>query len=110
MNDPQQPIFDVAPIGQDVPTSPAPTPRMTLREQGEAEVAKVIATKPSRFTVGAYTDGKGVVASSTYSRKWSNGWGATAYAKAWWNDTSVTPGHTSSGAVIGAEGSYEFGK
>lgn len=100
-----RPLFDV-PLGSDIGLV-VPVPRMTLAEQGDAAVAKILAAKPSKFTVGAHSDGKGVVASTSYDRKWSNGWGATAYAKAWWNDASVTPGRTS-GAMIGAEGSYEF--
>lgn len=87
----------------------ATPPRMTLAEQGEAEVAKVLAEKPHSFTVGAYSDGKAVNAETTVSYHWSNGWGLTAYAKAWWNDASVTPGRTS-GAQVGGQGKYQFGR
>lgn len=103
----ERPIFDVVlPANQDVIA--APTPRMTLAEQGEAEVTKILTTKPQKFTVSGFTDGKGAVGKLTYSRKWSNGWGATAYAKAWWNDASVTP-ERGTGVAVGAEGSYQFG-
>lgn len=46
--------------------------------------------KPQAFTVGGHFDGKTVTGGVTYARTWANGWGATAYAKAWWSDQPVT--------------------
>lgn len=101
-------VFDVnaLPAHQDVIAQPVP--RMTLAEQGDAEVAKIVASKPSSFTVGAHTNGRGVTGTLTVDRKWSNGWGATAYARAWWHDTSVTPGGPASGVSAGIEGHRTF--
>ena len=65
----------------------------SILEAGKAEVAKVVAVTPNSFTIGAHTDGKGVVAQATYNRTWTNGWGAVAYAKAWYHDTAVTPNY-----------------
>ena len=80
------------------PGGPPPM-RMTLAEAGEKEVAKIVAEKPQSFTVGVYTvDGKQAEGGITYNRHWSNGWGFTAYAKAWWNDAAVTPNHKIGGA------------
>lgn len=84
------------------------TPLTDAANRHAKELATVKAEKPSAFTVGLHTDGQGVVATATYDRTWKNGWGATAYAKAWWNDASVTPVR-SSGVAAGAEGRYEFG-
>lgn len=65
------------------------------------------AAKPNQFTVGGhYQDGK-IIGGAQYNRTWKNGWGATAYARAWWDDKAVTP-QAKSGAVIGAEGVYKF--
>lgn len=72
-------------------------------------IAKVQATKPASFTVGAYTDGEKVTAEATVQRKWSNGWGLTAYARAWWNDAPVTPNPKKFGGEAGFEGEYKFG-
>lgn len=46
--------------------------------------------KPHAFTVGGYVtrDGR-VVGGITYDRKFSNLWGLTAYARAYWNDQPV---------------------
>lgn len=55
----------------------------SILDQGLAEV------KAQAFTVGGTFDGKKVSGGVTYDRKWSNGWGITAYAKAFWNDQSV---------------------
>ncbi|MDH4132916.1 MAG: hypothetical protein OEV95_14060 [Gemmatimonadota bacterium] len=74
----------------------------SILDTGKAAVAKVAQEKPNAFTVGGYTDGRGVHGEARYDRKWSNGWGATAYLRAWWNDASVTPGH-SQGAAAGFE-------
>lgn len=58
----------------------------------EQALAKVRAEKPQQFTVGGALTADGrVSAVTTYDRKWSNGWGATAYLRAWWDDLPVTP-------------------
>ena len=65
---------------------------MSLLERANAAaVAQVAKDKPQQFTIGGTTDGTGAGVSITYDRKWSNGWGATAYARAWWDDLAVTP-------------------
>ena len=49
------------------------------------------AEKPQQFTIGAYVAADGTVRGvTTYDRTWRNGWGLTAYAKAYWHDLSVT--------------------
>lgn len=67
-------------------------PNKSLLEQAKkAALEDVRKEKPSAFTVGGYVDDKGrVIAAVTYDRKLSNLWGLTAYAKAYWNDVSVT--------------------
>lgn len=62
-----------------------------LDQANAAAVAQVTKDKPQQFTIGGGTDGKGAAVAITYDRKWSNGWGATAYARAWWDDLAVTP-------------------
>lgn len=53
-------------------------------------VEEVRRTKPSQFTVGGHYDGRRMVGGLTYDRTWKNGWGLTAYARAWWDDEAVT--------------------
>lgn len=65
--------------------------------------------KPSQFTIGAYTDGHVHSGALTFDRSWKNGWGATAYARAWWNDQAVIPGAPKFGGAIGVEGTKKFG-
>jgi hypothetical protein len=75
------------------------------------EVAKVQAEKPSSFTVGAFVDGRTVGGQLSFDRKWSNGWGLTAYARAWWNDAAVIPVATPApkgGFSAGADASFKF--
>lgn len=62
-----------------------------LQQANAAALAETRKDKPQQFTIGGGTDGKGAAVAITYDRKWSNGWGATAYARAWWDDLSVTP-------------------
>ncbi len=76
-----------------------------LQQANEAAVTQVQAEKPQQFTVSGLTDGKGAIAMITYDRKWTNGWGLTAYARAWWDDLAVTP-HPKFGA--GGEVSKKF--
>lgn len=79
----------------------------------ETEVAKIRAEKPARFKVGAYTDGRHHRGEVSIDRKWINGWGLTAYARAWWNDAAVIPVPASKpapkfGGEVGIEGEYQF--
>lgn len=63
----------------------------TLSEQAnKAALDLVRAEKPQSFTVGGqFVDGK-LRGGLTYDRKFSNGWGLTAYARAWWDDATVS--------------------
>lgn len=81
---------------------------MSLLDQAnQAALAQVKKDTPQSFTVGAAYDGTTVSGGLTYDRKWSNGWGATAYAKAWWNDSAVLP-QDQHGAVMGVEAVKKF--
>lgn len=72
----------------------------TLTQQAhDAAVKQVKAEKPEQFTIGGFLAGDGITASITYDRKWSNGWGATAYLRAWWDDLPVTPHPKLTGGV-----------
>jgi len=80
-----------------------------LEEQSAKELAKVKSETPSQFVVGGTFDGHRMTGGLSYNRSWKNGWGATAYAKAWWQDASVTPvGEKHVGGVIGVEGVKKF--
>lgn len=72
-------------------------------------IAKVKAEAPSSFTVGVTANAlaKRADAAVTYDRRWTNGWGLTAYAKAWWHDEAVVP-RDKHGAVIGIEAKKQF--
>ena len=73
----------------------------SILEQGEAQIAAVAAAKPNAFTVGGTIDATGrVTGGLTYDRHWSNGWGATAFARAWWDDLAVTPRKISTSAGV----------
>ena len=64
---------------------------MTILDQANrAALAQVRTEKPSQFTVGGSFDGKRIQGGVTYDRKLSNGWGATAYLRAWWDDLPVS--------------------
>lgn len=56
----------------------------------EQALANVKAEKPSQFTVGGSYNGKRIEGGLTYDRKFSNGYGLTAYARAWWDDLPVS--------------------
>lgn len=71
-------------------------------EKHTAEIAKTQAEKPHSFTVGGTFDGHVATGGITYDRKWSNLWGFTAYAKAYWHDQPVVP-TDKFGYVVGAE-------
>ena len=80
----------------------------TLFEQAnKAALDQVKAETPSQFTVGGSFDGTNVVGGVTLNRTWKNGWGATAYAKAWWNDSAVIP-KDKYGVVVGGEVTKKF--
>jgi hypothetical protein len=82
----------------------------TLRDQAnKAAVDLVKAEKPQSFTVGGSLDvgTRTATGGITYNHSWKNGWGATAYAKAWWNNAAVIPSDKF-GAVIGIEGVKKF--
>jgi hypothetical protein len=80
----------------------------SLRDQAnKAALESVKADKPSSFTVGGHYDGNRITGGATYQRTWKNGWGATAYARAWWEDKPVIP-QKKSDVVVGAEGTYKF--
>jgi hypothetical protein len=60
-------------------------------QANKAALDQVKAEKPAQFTVGAFIDADGTFRGAlTVDRKWSNGWGLTAFAYAYWNDLSVT--------------------
>lgn len=64
----------------------------TIRDQShKAAIESVKKETPSSFTVGGWTNGKHAEGGVTYQRSWKNGWGLTAYAKAYWNDQPVIP-------------------
>ena len=64
----------------------------TLSEQANQDmIATVKAEKPQSFTVGGTFDGKRASGGISYNRAWSNLWGITAYAKAYWHDQPVVP-------------------
>jgi len=61
--------------------------------------------KPSQFTVGGHFDGKTVTGGVSYDRRWQNGWGLTAYMKAYWTNAPVIP---QKGVTAGVEASLKF--
>jgi hypothetical protein len=65
--------------------------------------------KPSSFVVGGSVDvtGKRADGGVSYNRRIWNGWGATAYLRAWWDDAAVIP-RDKFGAVIGGELEKKF--
>lgn len=67
-------------------------PDSLLEQANKAALEKVKAETPQSFTVGGYLtrDGR-VVGGVTFDRSWRNGWAATAFAKAWWDDAAVHP-------------------
>jgi len=82
-------------------------PRIT-EQANTAALDEVRAETPSRFTVGGSWDGKTAKGGITYDRKWSNGWGATAYAVAWWDDLPVRPGASKLRKSVGGEITKRF--
>lgn len=83
----------------------------TLKEQADkhaTDLAKVKTETPSKFVVGGTWDGHKVQGGISYDRKWYNGFGATAYLRAWYDDKPIIPVEKA-GFVIGGEGTYTFG-
>lgn len=77
----------------------------------QADKAAIEAVKkdaPASFTVGGTFDGHKAEGGLTYNRTWRNGWGLTAYAKAYWNDAPVVP-RDRFGGVVGFEGKVPLG-
>lgn len=80
-----------------------------LESGNKAAIDSVKKDKPSSFSVGAHADilaKKGDVVAS-YDYKWTNGWGITAYAKAWWNDQAVVPVERK-GVEAGVDATFKF--
>lgn len=66
-------------------------PNSLLEQANKAALDAVKAEKPQQFTISGYVNDKGeMIAAATYDRKLTNLWGFTAYAKAYWNDLSIT--------------------
>lgn len=83
----------------------------TLSQQAnKAVIDDVKRDKPSQFTVGGRWDGTRIVGGVTFDRTWANGWGATAYARAWWDDLPVSVGRPRkpSGVEVGGEITKKF--
>lgn len=80
----------------------------TILDAGtKATIDVVKAETPSKFTVGGSFNGRQASGGASYNRTWKNGWGATAYAKAWWNDQAVVPTDRF-GYMVGGEFTKEF--
>jgi len=85
-----------------------PTPIAdSIKRHGE-QIATTKAEKPASFTVGAWSDGHKHTAAITIDRKWWNGFGLTAYARAWYLDAPVMPNTPKLGGEVGVEGRYDF--
>lgn len=82
----------------------------TLRDSAnKAAIEEAKREAPSQFKVTATVDvlnRKGETVLS-YDRSWRNGWGLTAYAKAWWHDAAVLPADKR-GVVLGIDGGVKF--
>jgi len=61
-----------------------------LESANEQALKEVRARQASQFTVGGYVLNGKLVGGVTYDRTWKNGWGMTAYAKAYWDDLPVS--------------------
>jgi hypothetical protein len=63
----------------------------SILESANAEAIKEVRERtPSQFTVGGYVRNGKLVGGVTYDRAWTNGWGLTAYARAYWDDLPVS--------------------
>jgi len=82
---------------------------MSLTDQAhKAAIDQVKAEKPQSFTVGGSFDGKKLQGGVTFNRSWANGWGATAYARAWWDDLPVSTHTKKPQVAAGGEVSKRF--
>lgn len=61
-------------------------------QANRAAIDDVKQRTPNSFTVGGRFDGKRIVGGVSYDRTLANGWGLTAYARAWWDDLPVSVG------------------
>ena len=78
--------------------------REALEAESKKELDKVKVEKPAQFVVGGTWDGHTATGKTTFEYSWKNGWGAIAYAKAWYHDASVTPvGEKQFGGAVGGE-------
>lgn len=75
----------------------------------QSGVRQVRADAPQQFRVGADFDGQRATGGLSYDRKWSNLWGFTAYAKAYWTDQPVIPTDRF-GYAVGFDVSKTFGE
>jgi hypothetical protein len=82
-------------------------PTLLADQANKAVIDQVKAETPSQFTVGGSFDGHTVTGGVTIDRKWSNGFGATAYIRAWYNDSAVIP-RDKHGIVAGGEFTKTF--
>lgn len=73
----------------------------------EAMIEAIRKEKPSKFTVGGTYNGTQASGGVTYDRKLANGFGFTAYAKAWMNQKPIVP-TDKFGYVVGFEVSKDF--
>ena len=61
-----------------------------LEAANQSVIDDVRKNKASQFTVGGFVkDGK-LHGGVTFDRTWKNGWGVTAYARAYWDDLPVS--------------------
>lgn len=74
----------------------------------KAVLDHVRAEKAQSFTVGGTFDGQKVVGGVTYHRTWANGWGATAYLRAWWDDLPVSVSSAKPKMLAGGELTRKF--
>jgi len=82
-----------------------------LEKHSKEELDKVKKEKPSEFVIGGTWDGHTATGKTSYEYSWKNGWGAVAYAKAWYHDASVTPvGQKQFGGEVGGEVTKKLGK
>ncbi len=83
---------------------------MSLRESADRQALEAVkADKAAKFTVGGSVAADGsIVGGVTYNRTWRNGWGLTAYAKAYWNDQPVAVVPRSKFRPTKAEAGFEL--
>ena len=79
-----------------------------LDDANKAALAQVKKDTPQSFTVGGTFNGKRLEGGLTYNRTWSNGWGLTAYARAWWEDLPVSTHTPKLQGAAGAEVTKRF--